>query len=70
MANTPKSTDSKAEDSGAGQAGGADTTGTPHATQGGTRGAANATGRHSKEADHSPGSPAELDKTKGTDKPG
>ena len=52
-----------------GDAGGADTTGTPHATQGGSRGAANAMGRHSKEADHSPGSPAEVHKAKGTDKP-
>ncbi len=68
MADTKKPTGSKAE--GDGQAGGADTSGTPHATQGGTRGAANATGRHSKEADHSPGSPAELAKTKRTDKPG
>jgi hypothetical protein len=71
MANTQEPTDPKTEDSGAGQAGAgsADSTGTPHATQGGSRGAANATGRHSKEADHSPGSPAELHKTKGTDKP-
>ena len=64
MANTPKPGDPKAGRSGA------DTPGTQQATQGGTRGAANATGRHSKEADHSPGSPAELAKTKRTDKPG
>lgn len=50
--------------------GGDESGGMPKATQGGSRGAANATGRHSKEADHSPGSPAELHKTKGTDKPG
>lgn len=68
MANTQKPADATSKEGGAGQ-GGADTTGTPHATQGGTRGAANATGRHSKEADHSPGSPAELHKAKGTDKP-
>lgn len=52
-----------------GDASGADTSGTPSATQGGSRGAANAMGRHSKEADHSPGSPAEVQKAKGTEKP-
>ena len=51
-----------------GNAGGADSGGNPNATQGGTRGAANAMGRHSKEADHSPGSPAEVNKAKGTEK--
>ena len=51
-----------------GDASGADTSGTPNATQGGSRGAANAMGRHSKEADHSPGSPAEVHKAKGTEK--
>jgi hypothetical protein len=45
-----------------------DASGTPNATQGGTRGAANSMGRHSKEADHSPGSPAEVHKAKGTEK--
>lgn len=72
MADTEKPAGPKTGSSGAGQAGagGADTTGTPNATQGGMRGAANAMGRHSKEADHAPGSPAELHKTKGTDKPG
>ena len=47
----------------------ADSGGTPNATQGGSRGAANAMGRHSKEADHSAGSPAEVHKAKGTEKP-
>ena len=45
-----------------------ESTGAPASTQGGSRGAANAMGRHSKEADHSPGSPAELAKAKGTEK--
>ncbi len=67
MASTEKPAAPQTETAGAGSG---DSTGTPDATQGGSRGAANAMGRHSKEADHAPGSPAELHKTKGTDKPG
>ena len=50
--------------------GGGASTGNPKVSQGGSRDAANATGRHSKDADHAPGSPAELDKAKGTEKAG
>ena len=64
MADAQEPTDAAAQKGGGGvehaAPGGGESGGTPNATQGGSRGAANAMGRHSKEADHSPGSPAEL----------
>lgn len=59
--------DKQQTDKPAPQGAGGDSAGTS-VNQGGTRGAANAMGRHSKEADHSPGSVAEPQKAKGTEK--